>query len=174
MSIPEGEAWPASEPEAFGWAELETVYREHAPSLCGLARGLQPDLGLADDLVQEAFLRTFESRRFVGRPPEPVRYLARTIVNLSRSQRGRARRAASFRALLAPLRPTDSQGRADTEMLDLIHRLPTGQRETLLVRYWLGLSVDDAADLLGVSSGTVKTQSHRALARLRKDSTDWS
>jgi DNA-directed RNA polymerase specialized sigma24 family protein len=41
------------------------------------------------------------------------------------------------------------------------------QRKTVVLRHWLGLSVEETARELGISTGTVKSHSSRALARLR-------
>jgi len=52
-------------------------------------------------------------------------------------------------------------------ILSALRGLPPRQRATVVLRYWEDRSVEETAELLGVSSGTVKSQSARALAALR-------
>ncbi len=48
-----------------------------------------------------------------------------------------------------------------------LQALPTMQRKVVLMRHWLGLSVAETAAELGISEGTVKSHSSRALAALQ-------
>ena len=52
-------------------------------------------------------------------------------------------------------------------MLDALATLPPKARVVVVMRYWADLSVDQVADLLGCSPGNVKSQSARALDKLR-------
>jgi RNA polymerase sigma factor (sigma-70 family) len=52
-------------------------------------------------------------------------------------------------------------------LLTALKALPARQRATIVLRYWCGLSVDEAAAELGCSAGTVKSQTARAMASLR-------
>jgi RNA polymerase sigma factor (sigma-70 family) len=52
-------------------------------------------------------------------------------------------------------------------LFEALHRLPPMQRKVVVLRHWLGLSVAETAAELGISEGTVKSHSHRALERLR-------
>jgi RNA polymerase sigma factor (sigma-70 family) len=50
-----------------------------------------------------------------------------------------------------------------------LHRLPRRQREVVVLRYLVGLSETQVAEMLDISHGTVKTHLHRAIAGLRKE-----
>ena len=67
------------------------------------------------------------------------------------------------------------RGMADLELRDLVERslaaLPPRQRAVLVLRYWCDLTEREIAADLGVSTGTVKSQAARALARLQQDLT---
>src|SRR3990167_7592822 len=66
-----------------GWGELADVYREHARSLVRLAVLLVDDRGIAEEIVQDAFVLV---HRRGDRVERPVAYLRTTVVNLSRSR----------------------------------------------------------------------------------------
>ena len=53
-------------------------------------------------------------------------------------------------------------------LLEAMGRISVRDRAILVLRYWEDQSVETVADLLGISTGTVKTQSARGLTRLRR------
>ena len=126
-----------------------------------------------DDLVQEAFVRVFAAR---GRPrtdPELLAYVAKTIVNLSRGHFRRERmksrvleRQGGEGAAASTVAP-DAMVERDEALRIAIDRLSRRQREVVLLRYWLGLSVLETASAMRLSQGSVKTHSARALEALR-------
>ncbi|GAA4701858.1 SigE family RNA polymerase sigma factor [Nocardioides conyzicola] len=130
--------------------------------LCG-------DRGHAEDLVQTALLRTARRWRTARRQPEA--YARRVVVNLSKDRwRDLARRPAE--APLEGAEATASIGVVDglldrDELLRATAQLPSGQRAVLVLRYFDDLSVEETAATLGCSTGTVKSQTSRALDRLR-------
>ena len=58
-------------------------------------------------------------------------------------------------------------GAQHEEMIDALRRLPTRQREVLVLRYYADLSEADIADALGISRGAVKSHASRGMAALR-------
>lgn len=136
--------------------------RASAYLLCG-------DWHQAEDLVQTAFIKLYLAwRRLDGHDRLDVytrKVLIRTFIDEGR--RGWFRR----------VRLTDEPGEvsvaADTSidgwmpLLAALRRLPPRQRATLILRYWEDLSVEQTAEALGCSAGTVKSQSARGLQALR-------
>ncbi|GIJ79128.1 RNA polymerase sigma-70 factor, sigma-E family [Micromonospora phaseoli] len=125
----------------------------------------------AEDLVQIALMRAMGRWRQMD---EPMAYVRRIMVN----ERTRLWRRFGSRELLAGVtgswRSPAEPGRdladdvvARDEVLAALHRLPPRMRAVLVLRYWEDLSEAQVADALGCSVGTVKSQSSRALARLR-------
>jgi RNA polymerase sigma factor (sigma-70 family) len=55
------------------------------------------------------------------------------------------------------------------QVIDAVRRLPTRQRQVLVLRYYQELSVAAVAELLGCSTGSVKTHAHRGLRALAGD-----
>ncbi len=161
----------ADDPVAGEHRVLAGVYRDKAGVLSRLAVGLVRDPGVADDLVQEAFIRTLRARGAPEQPDELFFYLVRVVVNLTRSHAAKAARRAArrspHRADEATPGPTDGAG--GVALAQAVAGLPRRQREVVFLRYWLDLGVDEAAASLGISPGSVKTHASRALERLRAD-----
>jgi RNA polymerase sigma-70 factor (sigma-E family) len=137
--------------------------RRQAFVLCG-------DWHEADDLVQDTFVALY------GRWPKLVRrdeldQYARTI--LVRKFVSLRRRVRWRREILCPEPPDRPQDRDEARdlrmsMLARLRRLPPRQRAVVVLRFWEDLSVEQTAAVLGISAGTVASQSHKALAALRE------
>jgi RNA polymerase sigma-70 factor (sigma-E family) len=150
--------------------KVAAAYEAHAAGLGRLAYLLTGDAALAEDLVQEAFVRTFA--RFVQlRQPEAVgTYLRRTVVNLARKQ---FRRAKKERASAGGAGMTlDLAAQPDVELREQLwaamRELPYRQRAALVLRFYEDRSEREIARCLGCRVGTVKSLLHRALTTLRE------
>jgi RNA polymerase sigma-70 factor (sigma-E family) len=155
-------------------AAIESTFRERYAELVALARLLLDDRGEAEEVVQEAFVRTFAARRRLRKAADdPLPYLRRAVVNLCRG--GLRRRRTRREALLpqgdhAPSADREVVRAEDRdELLAAVRRLPTRQRECVVLRYLLDADTAEAAATLGISEGSVKTHLHRALAALEAD-----
>jgi RNA polymerase sigma-70 factor (sigma-E family) len=134
-------------------------------SACLLTRD-RPD---AEDLLQLTLFRV--ARRWEAIEGSADAYAYRVLVNLSRDRRRNLdRRPAEARetALAADIAPdaTDSVLERAT-MVALVRRLPAKQREVVVLRFLLDLSVAETAAAVGCSAGTVKSHTSRALASMR-------
>lgn len=149
--------------------EFEEFVRASSDRLVRTAYLLCGDRGHAEDLAQTALLRT--ARRWRAARRDPDAYARRVVVNLAKDRwRGLARRPAEA-ALTAehqdlPVPVVDGIADRD-ELLRAVRALPTGQRTVLVLRFFDDLSVADTAAAIGCSTGTVKSQTARALGRLR-------
>ncbi len=95
-------------------------------------------------------------------------YARRTVVTTSiRSAQKRAREPLSDSVQDSAAREVDLDVRVD--LMGALADLPPRDRAVLALRYLEDLSVAEVAGLLGVAEGTVKSQTNRALARLRAD-----
>ena len=125
--------------------------------------------------MAEAFAKVFPQWRR-GQVYDPSAYLRRAVVNEVTS-RGR-RRVLEDREV----RRRSSRGRGDPGVDELVagrdlvvralRRLPVRQRAVVVLRYYDDLSEAEVADLLGLSVGTVKSHTARALERLRVELED--
>lgn len=143
---------------------LRTLFEVHYASLVALGRLLVDDRGLAEELVQEAFIRLQPRLDRVENAPA---YLHTCVVNGARSALRRRRTAQTF---LRRQRPDEAYAEPtrlveDREaVLAVLKTLPGRQREVLALRYLLDLSEKEIADTLGISAGSVKTHASRGLA----------
>ncbi len=158
--------------DAGGW-RLGELYTRHAPDAVRLARLLTGDPALAQDLVQDAFVRLGARLVHLRRPEAFEAYLRRTVVNLARMhfRRRRVERAHASRSARAP-EAAVAQG-DEVEDRDLVRaalmRLPERQRAALVLRFYEDLPDRDVAAILRCRPGTVASLVSRGLARLRTE-----
>ncbi len=147
---------------------LRIAFDRHAAALLRLCTVLTGRRQEAEDLVQEAFVRLAPK---VGRLGEETTwpYLRRIALNLWKNRLRRIAIEARVRmrgdvdppSTASPLEERDRVWRA-------VLRLPTRQRACLVLRYYEDLTEREVAAVLGCSVGTVKSQSAKALARLKE------
>lgn len=130
--------------------------------LCG-------DAHQAEDIVQDALARLYAAWPRVSRADNIDGYARRVVVNSHLNQVRRPWRRERAMARVGE-RPADVH--LPTEdllvMWAAIQNLPLGQRKVVVLRHYLGLSVEETAGDLGISVGTVKSQTSDALAALRR------
>jgi RNA polymerase sigma-70 factor, ECF subfamily len=114
----------------------------------------------AEDAVGEALARAWE-RSDRGEVIESLAaWVTRVSLNLSKSRLRRVRAEARARARIPAAVAVELEARLDVERA--LGALPRRQRESTVLRYYLGMPVEEIAQTLGVSEGTVKTSLFRA------------
>ena len=138
-----------------------------SPRLRNTAFLLCGDWHTAEDLAQATLARVFLSWRRISRKDAAHTYATRILVNIYLADRRRKRVSEVLTARL-PERGVQPQA-PETRMvvLDALAALPPKARAVVVLRYWSDLSVEQVATVLGCSAGNVKSQSARALDRLR-------
>jgi len=138
-------------------------------SLRRLAYLLCQDWHAADDLVQIAVTRLFAHWGRAHRMDNLDAYLRKILVHAFISQR---RSAWGRRVVLAEFPPEAPGAGADTDaamdVRDALLGVPPRQRATLVLRFYCDLDVEQAATALGCSAGTVKSQTAKGLAAMRR------
>ena len=154
----------------------EELVRRHQAVAIRTAHLFAPD-GDAEDAVQEAFVKAHAAlgRFRAGSPFRP--WLLRIVANEARNRRRSAGRRASLVLRSAEdRRPDDAAPSPESAVLAAEQRawllaglnaLRDDDREVIAARYLLDLSEAEAAEVLGVPRGTVKSRLSRALRRLR-------
>jgi RNA polymerase sigma factor (sigma-70 family) len=129
------------------------------------------DLSTAEELAQEALLRAGIHWNRVRYFAAPGGWAYHVAVNLARS------RFRRHRVELRAQRRLESDAAATNSNLDIaealavreaLRSLPPRQREVVVLRYYLGYPVADAANALGISDDALRALAHRAITRLRQ------
>jgi RNA polymerase sigma-70 factor (sigma-E family) len=154
---------------------VAVLWAAHHVGLTRLALGMTGEIGAAEELVQDAFVALLARWSKLRDPTAALAYLRRVVVNGGRGRwRGLRRdrliaeRAASLvgAAQVMSARGPEIEVEARLELLEALGRLPARKRACVLLRHYADLSEAEVADLLGISVGTVKSQTARALVQL--------
>jgi RNA polymerase sigma-70 factor (sigma-E family) len=150
---------------------LGELYARHAPGARRLAYFLTGDRELADDLVQDAFVRLAGRFRHRRQPDAFDAYLRRTVVNLFTSH---LRRLRLERRELARQRSDRDRDHRDDDLAErdelwtALQTLAPRQRAAIVLRYYEDLSERETADIMRCSLGAAKQLITRGLAALRE------
>jgi RNA polymerase sigma-70 factor (sigma-E family) len=147
---------------------LAELYARHADESLRLAYLLTGDPALAEDLVQDAFVRLAGRLLHLRDPGGFHAYLRKTIVNLSRSyfrRRAVERRFMERQAGPPAIEPDDLSERE--RIRRALAALPMGQRTAIVLRYFEDLSEAQTAELMRRNPAAVKSLVSRAMGTLR-------
>jgi RNA polymerase sigma-70 factor (sigma-E family) len=156
-------------------AKLDELYRRHAGGAVRLAYLLLQDRMLAEDIVQDAFVKVAGRLIHLRDPGAFDAYLRRTVVNLSRSyvRRRMVERAFLKRETAAAERESASWPTSSFEDREVLWRalgrLPERQRVAIVLRFYEDLPEVQVADILRCRPGTVKSRVSRGLEALRDE-----
>jgi RNA polymerase sigma-70 factor (sigma-E family) len=149
---------------------LAELYARHAAEAIRLAYMLTGDRQLAEDLVQDAFVKLAGRLVHLRDPAAFDAYLRRTVVNLANSsfrrkrlEREYLRRTASEPPAVRDAHDTDRRD----ELWSGLQRLPARQRTAIVLRIYEDLSERRVAEILGCRPGTVRSLVSRGLVHLR-------
>ena len=149
---------------------LSALFTERYAELTRLAYVMTGDRELAEDLAQDAFVRAWPKLDTLRSLEAAPAYLRTTLVNLVR-QRFR-RRMVEWRhrpPLPEPVPAPDDDRSTALDLARLVRTLPPRKRACIALRFYADLSEEETARTLGVSVGTVKSQTHRALRQLAEE-----
>lgn len=151
--------------------EFDLFVRARTPALLRAAYLLTGDQHLAEDLVQSALARTHRRWAHLHHVGNAEAYIRRTMYHLQVSWWRRPRVAESLPGELPETRRGgDDHAEVTSTRLALrraLLQLTPKQRAVLVLRFFEDQSEAETAELLGVTPGTVKSQTAKALARLR-------
>ncbi len=151
--------------------EFRAYVAARGPALLRSAVLLTGDRGHAEDLVQTALIRTYSAWGRIRRREAVDAYVRRTMVTTYVNWWRRRWRGEVPTGELPEQAGTDPYGQVEDglSLTAALARLPRRMRAVVVLRYYDDLPDSEVAAILGCSTGTVRSQSSRALAKLRAD-----
>lgn len=138
--------------------------RRTAYLMCG-------DWHRAEDAAQDALVRIYRRWDKLNREHGLTTYAHKVVVSVVLDQAKRPWRREHSTAEPGELARADGAGVIDDRQLVMaaLAGIPSGQRACVVLRHYADLSIEDTAQVLGISVGTVKSQTSRGLALLREE-----
>jgi RNA polymerase sigma-70 factor, ECF subfamily len=159
------------------------LYALVAPRLLGYLLKMARDRALADDLLQQTFLKVHRARAAYVRGADPLPWIYsiahRTFIDQARKHKRAVVRVGEAdelpevaAAITGESDDRRDDGRADPEAvaaaLDALAELPAPQREAVVLTKLDGRTVAEAAEIAGTTVGAMKVRAHRGYEALRK------
>jgi RNA polymerase sigma-70 factor (sigma-E family) len=151
--------------------EFHAFFERHYAELSRLAHLLTGEADAADDLAADALLALWHRWDRVRAADHPAAYARGVVANLARTRirsavRERRRIALFWSQREEKIENPDVAGVVDVQ--DALRRLPFRKRACVVLRHAFDLSEKDTALALGVSVGTVKSQTSKGMAELQR------
>ncbi len=152
-----------------GPPEFSAFVAARTPALLRTAYLLTGDWAAGEDLLQTTLEQCWRRWNRLGEHPEP--YVRQAMLRTFLSWRRRRWNGETPTEELPEVVAADATADYDEreQLWRALQRLPRGQRAVIVLRYFDDLSEQETATALGISVGTVKSQSSKALAALRVD-----
>jgi RNA polymerase sigma-70 factor (sigma-E family) len=158
---------PGGEADAAG--AVTALYQAHALGLVRLAYVMLGSRASAEDVVQEAFYGLYRRWDRLSDKGRALSYVRSSVLNGCRT----ALRRRPARDIDAVHQPPEISAEAAAltseerrEVMQAVRRLPGRQREALVLRFYLDEPEAEIARVMGISQGTVRSTTHRALVAL--------
>ena len=146
-------------------SDFDELYRAHGGRLVVQLYAYTQDQALAEDLVQEAFVRALARWSRIAGYEDPIGWVRRVAWNLAASNWRRAGRGRGVAARLTePVMPGPSPERV--VLVQALATLPVPQRRAVIMFYLGDLSVAEVAEIEDASESSIKQRLHRARAAL--------
>ncbi|WHT19234.1 SigE family RNA polymerase sigma factor [Crossiella sp. CA-258035] len=149
-------------------AEFVEFVRARGPALRRTAFLLCGDWHRAEDLVQSTLIKLYKAWRRLEAHGAIEPYARQVLVRTAIDESRRFWRREKATAELPDLPTPETGAEVAVDVRRALAALPKRQRAVVVLRFWEDLPVQEVARLLGCSEGTVKSQSAKGLAALRK------
>lgn len=148
--------------------EFDAFYAAAFPRLTGQLYTFTGDLGDAQDVVQEAFVRAWDRRHKLMADEAPEAWVRTVAMRLAVSRWRRAKRWLELVRRTPPPESTPGPGPDRAALVAALRQLPEAQRKAVVLHHLCDLSVEQVASETGAPVGTVKVRLSRGRAALAK------
>jgi RNA polymerase sigma-70 factor (sigma-E family) len=151
--------------------EFQDFFETHHRELARFAYLLAGDHDVADDIAADALASAWLHWERVRTADSPLAYVRRIVANLAASRLRRTireRRGMATLGMLADRNPGDTDIPALMDLRAALMALPARKRACVVLRYGFDLSESETASTLGISVGTVKSQTSKGAAELER------
>ena len=161
-------------PDADARQQVTALFEAHALGLVKLAKVMLGDQSIAEDVVQDAFAGMYRNWSSLQDRGKALGYLRASVLNGCRTaHRTRTRRDRALLLVPGAVAVVSAEesalvGEANREALAALRALPARQREAVLLRHYLGLTEEEAAQAMNIARGTVKSATSRGLSTLAR------
>ncbi|MER7581195.1 SigE family RNA polymerase sigma factor [Kitasatospora sp. NPDC097691] len=152
-------------------AEFHDFFERHYAELARLAHLLTGETDAADDLAADAMIALWQRWDRLRAADHPLAYARGVVANMARARIRSAVRERRRVLLFWTRSPEKTEGPDVAAVLDVraaLARLPFRKRACVVLRHAFDLSEKDTAAALGISVGTVKSQSSKGMAELEQ------
>jgi RNA polymerase sigma-70 factor (ECF subfamily) len=138
-------------------SDFDDFYYATAHRLLRYAYAMTGDMGTAQDLTQEAYIRAWQHRRRLSQYEHPEAWLRLVVTRLAndRSRRRKVQQRAEAQA--RPPEPVPPPSEDAIMLAAALRQIPARQRRAVALHYLLDMSVNDIAWETGTNVGTVKS-----------------
>jgi RNA polymerase sigma factor (sigma-70 family) len=163
-------------------AWLETIMDEYGERLTKLAYNYVKDWRLAEDIVQDVFIKAFKHYKKIDEIFSFKAWMYRLVINQSKD----VLKSSAFKRVVmnsslfslftsnAPLPEGSLMKKSEEEILSrCVLALPVKYREVITLYYYEDCSIDEIKGLLGLNRNTIKTRLNRGRAKLKNMMERW-
>lgn len=146
----------------------KALYDKYASLLLGICYRYFPDYDLANDLLQEVFIKIFDKISGFRNEGSLEGWLKRITVNMAINELKKQRNRFNQVALEDGMEVEDIHFDDAKDLLDMVSELPDGYREIFNLHAIEGYPFKDIGDILSMTEGNVRVRYHRARKTLQK------
>ncbi len=146
-------------------ADVLTLYERHSPVLVAYACSFVSDSAVAEDAVHQVFLKLLRGETKM--PDIPIAYLYRAVRNTALNANRHASREQPLDQQPQWFHHKTGDRESALALQSALSSLPEDQRETVLMKIWSGLTLEEIASATGVSMNTAASRYRYALEKLR-------